>query len=168
MTNTNIEYINTYFKYQTLTRIHGQPGHLCLKIIKDKMKANVSSVTSDLGRGVNGHIGLMLTQPKYAFVSTTDYVRPVHPCLLVIPPATSQHESTRLRENHKEAIRLYREVIAIEQCLTKQLGQALLEFYLRGSRNINTNTITINIPTLLEHLFTTYRSIAPEEWECSL
>ena len=86
------------------------------------MKTNDSSVTSGLGGGANGCLGLMLTQPEYAFVSATDYLRPVHLGLLVISPATSQHESTRPRENYKEAIRLYREVIAIKQFLNKQLG----------------------------------------------
>ena len=37
------------------------------------------------------------------------------------------------------------------------------EFYLRGFRNIHTNTITTDIATLLDHLFTTYGSIDPEE-----
>ena len=83
------------------------------------MKANESSVTSALGGGANGHLGLMLTQPEYAFVSATNCVRPVHLGLLVILPEKFQRKSTRLRENHKEAIRLYREVIVIKQCLTK-------------------------------------------------
>ena len=150
-----MHYVNTYFDYQMLTRIHGQPGHLSLKIIKDKMKANDFSVTSDLGRGANGCLWLMLTQLEYAFVLATDYVRPVHLGLIVIPPATSQHESTRLRENHKEAIRLYREVNAIKQFLNIELGQSLPEFYSCGFRNIYKNTIKTGIPTLLEHLFTT-------------
>ena len=54
-------------------------------------------------------------------------------------------------------------MIAVEQCLTKKLGQALAEFYLLGFRNIHTNTIITDILTLLEHLFTTYGSIATEE-----
>ena len=162
MTNTNIDYINTHFEYQTLTRIHGQPSHPSLKIIKDEMKVNASSITSNFGGGANGNLGLVLTQPEYTFVSTTNYVRPVHLDPLVIPPATSQHESMRLRKNHKEAIRVYCEMISVKQCFTKKLGQALPECYLRSFRIIHTNTITIEILTLLEHLFTTYGSI---EWE---
>ena len=34
--------------------------------------------------------------------------------------------------------------------------------YLRGFRNPHTNTITTDIPTLLEHLFTTYGAVEPE------
>ena len=51
----------------------------------------------------------------------------------------------------------------IEQSLIKQLGQELPELYLRSFRNEHTNTITTDIPTLLEHLFTTYGAIEPEE-----
>ena len=163
MTNSSIDYINTQFEYPTLTRIHGQPNYPSLKIIKDEMKANASSVMSDLGGGANGHLGIMLTQLEYSSVSPTDYIKPLHPGALVIAAGTSQHESTRLREDHKEDIRQYRETTAIEQSLVKQLGQALPELYLRSFRNIHTNTITTDIPTLLTHLFTTYGAIESEE-----
>ena len=149
MTNASIDYVNTYFEYPALTRIHGQPSHPSLKIIKDEMKANASSVTSDLGGGSNGHLGLMLTQLEYSSVSAVEYIKPVHPGVLVIPAGTSQHESTRLRDEHKEDIRLYRETTLIEQSLVKQLGQALPDLYLRSFRNRHTNTITTDIPTLL-------------------
>ena len=125
MMNSSIDYINTHFEYPTLTRIHGQPTYPSLKIIKDEMKANASSVQSDLGGGANGHLGLILTQLEYSSVSPVDYIRPIHPGAIVIPPGTTQHESTRLREEHKEVLRLYRESNLLEQSLIKQLGQAL-------------------------------------------
>ena len=142
MTNTNIDYVNTYFEYQTLTRIHGQPGHPSLKIIKDEIKANISSVTSDLGGGASGNLWLILTQPEYAFVSATNYVRPVHQGPLVIPPAASQHESTRLRENYKEAIRLYQEMIAVKKChkiIRSSFARILLTWFQKYSYKYNHN-----------------------------
>ena len=163
MTTSGIDYINTHFEYPTLTRIHGQPTYPSLKIIKDEMKANASSVLSDLGGGANGHLGLILTQIEYSSVSPVDYIRPMHPGAIVIPPGTTQHESTRLREEHKEALRLHREATRIEQSLINQLSQALPNLYLRSFRNVNTNTITTDIPTLLTHLFTTYGAIEDDE-----
>lgn len=35
--------------------------------------------------------------------------------------------------------------------------------YFKGFRNPYTNTITTDIPTLLDHVFTTYGAVAPEE-----
>ena len=115
------------------------------------------------GGGANGHLGLVLTPTEYANVSAVNYVRPVHPGALVIPGGTTQHEANRLRDDHKEAVRLYREVVHVEKALIKQLGQALPEAYLKSFRNVNTNSITTPLPTILAHLFNIYGAIEPEE-----
>ena len=52
---TNIAYINTLFEYLVLTKFQGQLTHVTLIINKDEMKANATSVSTDLGGGVKGH-----------------------------------------------------------------------------------------------------------------
>ena len=163
MTTTNIDYINTSFEYPVLTKIQGLPTYPTLKIIKDEMKANATSVFSDLGDETNGHLGLMLRPNEYSNTSLIPYNRQVHPGTLIIAPGTSLHESTRLRDDFKEELRQYREYTQVEKALIKQLGTALPQIYLRGFRNTHTNTITTDITTLLEHLFTTYGSVESEE-----
>ena len=64
-------------------------------------------MTSDLGGGAHGHLGLVLVPAEYAAVSPVPYVRPVHPGALIIPPGTAQHEAHRLCDDHKEAIKLF-------------------------------------------------------------
>ena len=127
------------------------------------MKASTSSVTSYLGRGADVHLGIILTPLGYALVSPIEYIRPVNPGNLTIKLNNTQHETTWLQEDHKESIKLYRKTALTEKALIKQLGQALPDLYMRSYRNEHTNTITTNIPTLLEHLFTTYGSIELEE-----
>ena len=163
MAATNIDYINTSFEYPVLSKIQGQPTYPTLKTIKDKLKANATSVPTDLGRGSNRHLGLVLTLVKYALVDSISYVEPAHPGTLIIPVGTTQHESTRLREEHKEAVQLFREVTNVKKALLKQLGQAVLTVYLKRFRNTQTNTITTPLPVLLEHLFTTYGAIEEED-----
>ena len=51
MTSTNIDYVDTYFEFPTLTKIHGEPTYFHLKELKNELKANAASVTSDLGGG---------------------------------------------------------------------------------------------------------------------
>ena len=63
MTTTNINYINTLFEYPVLTPIQGQPTYAAMNVIKNKTKANLTSVPTELGGGANEHLGLMLT-PK--------------------------------------------------------------------------------------------------------
>ena len=62
MTSTNIDYVDTYFEFPTLTNIHGEPTYFQLKELKNELKSNATSVTSDLGGGGNGHLGLVLSQ----------------------------------------------------------------------------------------------------------
>ena len=37
MISTNIDYVDTYFKYPILTKIHGKPYFETLKVIKDQL-----------------------------------------------------------------------------------------------------------------------------------
>ena len=125
MTSTNIDYVDTYFEFPTLTKIHGEPTYFQLKELKNELKSNATSVTTDLGGGRHGHLGLVLTPTEYLAVSTTAYNRPTHPGSLTIEPGTTQHEATRLQNEHEEAVRLFRETIDVEKALIKQLVAAV-------------------------------------------
>ena len=65
-------------------------------------------MNSELGGDRHGHLGLVLTEEEYRGVSNEPYVRPDHPGELEIPERASQHESTRLRNEHKEKIKLFK------------------------------------------------------------
>ena len=71
----------------------------------------------DLGGGVHGRLGLVLSPNEYAMISAISYVRPLHPGILAIPAGTAQHEATRLTLVHAQAIRLYRETVELEKAL---------------------------------------------------
>ena len=158
-------YIDNNFEYTVLTKIHDVPTYSSLKMIKDEIKANASSVQSDLGGGRHGYLGLVLTPAEYAAVSNIPFVRPINPLPLVIPAGTANYESTRLREDHKELRRVFRESVSVEAALTKQLVQALPPLYLKSFRNVHSNSITTSIPDILAYLFTTYGAISEEELE---
>ena len=102
----NTNYTDTYFDYKKLTPIHGEPTFQILKGLKDELRANAASVHSNLGRGLYGHLGLVLSPAEYANVSIQPYVHPPPLPTLVIAPATPVHVALRMREDHKEAIKL--------------------------------------------------------------
>ena len=98
MPATNIDYANTYFEFPELSKIHGAPTYPTIRIIKDEVKANASSVASDLGGGANGHYGIVVDPTEYAMVpGTIPYVRPMYPGALVIPPGMMLHIALGLR-----------------------------------------------------------------------
>ena len=159
MTSTNIDYVDTYFEIPTLTKIHGEPTYFQLKELKNELKPNITSVTTDLGGGGHGHLGLVLTPAEYLTVSATAYNRPPHPGTLTIAPGTAQHEATRLRNDHKEAIRLFREAVDVEKALIKQLVTAIEPKYLTSLQDATSNAITIPLHDVLTHLFTRYGGV---------
>ena len=62
---TPVDYKKLYFSHPILSKIHGEPTFSSLKILKQELKANASRVTSDLGGGAHGHLGLVFTLVEY-------------------------------------------------------------------------------------------------------
>ena len=71
--------ISTYVQFKEFTKVHGTPTYETLQKIKDQLKANAASVTSNLGGGANGHLGLVLTPAEYKNISDIPYQQPKHP-----------------------------------------------------------------------------------------
>ena len=159
---SSIDYTKTHFIYATLTPITGKPNYESLKLLKDELKANATSVPSDLGGGLHGHLYVVLSTPEFALVSPVPFVRPGHPGPLVIPAGTANYMRQELRENHKENLRVFHEVHNVETTLKKQIVKAIPEFYIKRFIDRTTNTLTADIPVVLAHLFRTYGKISPD------
>ena len=160
----SIDYINTYFEFPELTKIHGRPTYENLKTIKNELTTNGSTVSSSLGGGRNGHTGLILTPQEFTMVSATPYVRPANPGVLVLPAGVGITNLNReiARDTHKENVRVFREDVDVEKALLKQLVQAVPEVYIKPFRNQYSNAIDLPISTVLTSLFTTYGDIQDE------
>ena len=102
----SIDYINTYFEFPVLTKIHGRPTYENLKTIKNELTTNGSTVSSSLSGGTNGHTGLILTPQEYTMVSATPYIRPANPGALVLPAGVGVTNLNReiAQDTHKEAV----------------------------------------------------------------
>ena len=160
----DIDYVKSNFEFPVLTKITGQPIYTLLKKIKDELMANAASVTCELGGGLNGHLGLVLTPLEYTNVNVTPYNKPIHPGTLVIPGGNlPNYQRQEMRDDHKEAIRLAREADNVERALKKQLVKAIPEMYLQRFHNCLTNTFTDPLHVMLTYLFTTYGEITPED-----
>ena len=75
----------------------------------------------------------MLTPMEYLTISPTANVRPVHQGALVIslgPPAVPQYLMAEMREDHKEAVGVFREDNNVGRALKKQLTEVMPELYL--------------------------------------
>ena len=54
------------FPNPELTKIRGKPSRAKIIQMEKELKANASSVETQLGGGANGHLGLMMTAADYA------------------------------------------------------------------------------------------------------
>ena len=88
MDKPNIDYTSTSFEYPNLTKLQGIPTYEPLRRIKNEIKADVASVSSDLGGGAHGLLGLMLTVQEYKNILRIGYIRLLHSGALVIETGT--------------------------------------------------------------------------------
>ena len=151
-----IDYRSIYFAFPNLTSINGEPDADTLIKLKNELKANASSVPSNLGGGHLGHLGLVLPPHTYAMISDTPFVQPAHPGPLVIPPGTTGPMATVLREQHQESVRLFREVTGVEKALKQQIIKAIEQQWLLAITDRNSQSLTGTVAQILEFLFETY------------
>ena len=149
-------------KFPELDKIHGAPTYSKLREIKDQIKANASSVWSELGGGAHAHLGLVLTNGEYANITEMPYIFPAHPGPLEILALTAQHAETRMREDHKVIIRVFRKATDLQKAVTRQIVKARDPIYIKTLRDRSTNTIQVSVHMVLAYLFTTYGTIEPE------
>ena len=158
----NVDYRQTLFETTTLPKHTGEPTFEILRNLHNLLKTNSSDVLTSLGGGNHGYLGLLLSDARYALVSPAPFIRPIHPGILVIPPATTQHMASTLRDQHKEALRLFIECKNVEKALQQQLSEAIDNIYLDALRDANTNALNIPIRDVLQYLYDTYGDINPE------
>ena len=163
MTIGAVDYAASYFKYKTPTPIQGTPTNKTLKRLKQELRANASSVESDLGGGDHGYLGLVLTDGEYATVSATAFNAPAFPAPLAIPTGTDQVTALNLREVHKDSKRAYYECKNVEKALQRHVQDAIEDKYLESLIDEDTQLINADIPDVLKYLFETYGKVPSEE-----
>ena len=120
-------------------------------------------MSTTLGGGLHGYLGLVLTPAEYATVSQTPFVLPTLPQQLQVPPGTWDREVQRLLREHMEAKRIFREAHDVKQALIKQLVEAIDPTFIKSLRNTHTNTITSTIPEILHYLFRRYGKVTADK-----
>ena len=161
----NTDYAAVYFKYSTPTPITGEPSNKSLKRLKTELRANASSVDTDLGGGDHGYLGLILTDVEYARITPTPspFVAPNFPGPLVIDSSLNAVQQVQARETHNERLALYRECKNVEKALLRHIQSAVDDKYIEFMIDEDTGLIEEDVPTVLEYLFTTYGKVTAEE-----
>eukprot|EP00957_Ditylum_brightwellii_P081235 6179592-Ditylum_brightwellii.AAC.1 len=73
--NYTVDYKNNVFEKPELTDVHGKPTMASLPTLRNETQANAQAVSTTLGGGRHGHLGLVMTPQDYVHVpNTTTYV----------------------------------------------------------------------------------------------
>ena len=163
--NTSADYAATYFKYPVPTPINGKPTNKSLKKRNTELRTNASSVDTDFGGGNHGYLGLILADTEYMRINLapTAFAAPVFPSVLTIDATASVVESVHTKENHPEAMHVYRECNNVKKALLRHTQNAVKSKYTEHLINKDTGLIEDDLPSVLQSLFTSDGKVPLEE-----
>ena len=149
---TSANYRENNFEYPDLTPIDGTPTFNTLQQLIREIKANAMSVHSNLGGGASGHLGLVINQLEYSFISPIFFIRPNHPGRLNIPLNANRDMQEAYIRQHTELLRIFHKVYGVERALIQQLTKAVQPCYQSALRNRTTGQITGNLLEIITYL----------------
>ena len=123
------------------------------------IKANASSVISNLGGGQHGHLGLVVPDAEYNQITGYTYTKPTHPGQLKIKENTPLHKAIIMQESNNEKLNLFCEINAIESAIKSQIVTAINPMYFNELKNNSTATIEHTIARMVMHFFQQYGQV---------
>jgi hypothetical protein len=155
---------DTYFQHKVLTRLHGQPTYETLQTLATEIKANAASVPSTLGGGHLGHLGLILSDARYATLAATiPWISPANPGPFTPPTTGTSSQIEAAKDVWRESKLEFDLCQATEKALIAQIVAAIDPIYLRALLNRVTGQYSNDIRSVLQHLFSTHGKITPQQ-----
>ena len=151
--NTNVDYATTYFKYPIPTPINGKPTNKSVKKLKTELRANSSSVDTDLGGGDHRYLWLILTDAEYARINPTPttFTAPVfHGVLTIDSTATiTSVAPVYAKERYHEVICIYIDYNRVEQALLRYTQNVVKYKHVKHLINEDTGLIEDDLPLVV-------------------
>ena len=161
MSATTIVDYTVYTTHTTLTTVRGEPSFDSLSKLETQIHENAANVPCpSLANGDTGHLGLTMSDIKFALVSPHHmYTRQVAPGLFV-PPATGTGPQIAAAQSiHDEALCLFNECTMVEKIQITQMRNAIDPKYSEEQLHATTRLPIVDIATILSNLFTTYVTV---------
>jgi hypothetical protein len=162
MSDSHINYRENYFQHPSLTKISGDPTYSSLAKLERECKANGKSVSSTLGGGLQGHLGLVCSPAAYNRVSPgVPYDRPALPILQDLTGLTGA-QIAEARQTYADDIVTFQACNLIERTIVQQINTALDQDCLADLIDDDTGLLEGTVPEILQTLFDTYGDITPQ------
>ena len=154
------DYVKTCFKHKVIPQIFGCPAFDQIEELKKKILANAASVSSTLGGGAHGLMGLTLNAADYDQVAPgTPFVRPPLPPAPVYPTPCTYIQGERIRQDYQRDISEFRQVVDVERALLTQIQGTFEEEYLAEILNQDSHILDGPISDIWDYLFAEYGQV---------
>ena len=156
---TDSETIKANFPFPIIPQEPGLPTFQIVNDVHNKSKANAASISSSLGGGAHELLGIGLSLATYHQITGSHFTRPNNPGALpqnVTVTAVAMSEQIR---QHKEELRIFRQVENSDLALKSQLIDVFDETYFRGLRNRHTGFAGFSYFQMISHLYVNYGTI---------
>jgi hypothetical protein len=121
------------FPHSSLPKVTGEPTFEDLKVIRGLLNSNAMSVSSYVGGGRHGNLGISMTNEEYFAIAADVFPVPENPGaspeVVVGMTVAVIAELTRL---HREATHVYRCYHNVDQAITKLILEAFDDAYLNA------------------------------------
>jgi hypothetical protein len=152
------------FPHSSLPKVTGEPTFEDLNVIRRLLNTNAMSVSSYVGGGRHGHLGIIMTNEEYFSIAADVFPVPENPGasveVVVGMTAAVIVELTRL---HRESTQVYRTYHNVDQAIKKLILEAFDDTYLNALLDEVVGYANCTSLDLLTHLLTFYTMIAPTE-----
>ncbi len=162
----SVDDIVAKFPTKSIPIINDEPDYATISNMIQLMYGNAASLSTSLGGGQHGHVGLIMTPILYATLSADPYTNPADPGPTPNIPnnATATTRENRLL-NHTEARRIYDNHQNMDDALKAQVIDTINDTYLCELRNKYTGYLGVSTRDLFDHLLDRYGKITPADIE---
>lgn len=162
----SVDDIVAKFPLKNIPSITGEPNYASINDMVQMLYGNAASLSTTIGGGAHGHIGLLMTPALYATLSATPYIPPPDPGPT---PIHANNASNNVREtarlNHKEARRIFDNNANMDDAIKAQIIDSINDTYLCELRNKYTGYMGVTARDLIDHLLDRYGKITPADIE---
>jgi hypothetical protein len=156
------------FPHPALTPITGKPTAATIKQLKKETFANARSVHSELGGGMNGHLGDVMAVAPYVVLRAGQslVLATIHPGVQDAHPVNAmQAQITAANRLYDKAKDDYTAYSKVHESLKQQILTAANPIYYQDLEDDTFGYTNATIPAILEHLTTTYGQLTAANLE---
>ena len=110
------------FPIPTLTKIVGTPTYETIKTLNEELSTNAATISTTLGGGSLGHVGITVSPTIYATLSDTAFAPPTAPTAPVTAGMTGPQISAANRAYDKDK-QTFQEYTLLQNALKKCLSR---------------------------------------------